>query len=132
MSVEDNKGVIRRAIEARNAHDLEAWVALFAGDWQERMRRAFIGLTASFPDVHVTSEEMIGEGNKVVVRWTYRGTHRGTFRGIPPTSKTVDWKGIDIWTVVDGKITSLVREADSLSILQQLGATVHHGERIVP
>ena len=105
-------------------------MALFAGDWQDRVRRGFASVTDSFPDVHITIEEMIAEGDKVALRWSFRGTDRGTYQDIPATGKTVDWKGIDIYTVADGKITTMVREADSLSVLQQLGATVSRQERV--
>jgi steroid delta-isomerase-like uncharacterized protein len=118
---EENKAVVNRWIEARNTHDLEAFMALFAGDSQDRLRSAFKGMSNSFPDVQITPEEMIAEGNKVVLRWTFKATHLGTFQGIPATGKPITWTGIDIYTVVDGKITALVRESNMLDLLQQLG-----------
>jgi steroid delta-isomerase-like uncharacterized protein len=124
MTTEENKEIVRRWIEARNRHDLEAAVALFAGDWQDRIRRSFASVTDSFPDVHIIVEEMIAEGDRVALRWGFRGTQRGTYQDIPATGKTVDWRGIDIYTIRDGKIVTMVREADSLSVLQQLGATL--------
>jgi hypothetical protein len=59
--------VVRRWIEARNRHDLEAAVAFFAGDWQDRIRRSFASVTDSFPDVHVTVEELIAQGDLVAL-----------------------------------------------------------------
>ena len=122
MALKENKSIVRRWIEARNAHDLDAAVALFADDWRDRVSRAFNAMTAAFPDAHITAEEMIAEGDKVVARWTLRGTQRGTFRDIPATGRSVAWSGIDVYTVVDGRIAALVREADNLALLQQLGA----------
>jgi steroid delta-isomerase-like uncharacterized protein len=122
VSVEANKATIRRWIAARNAHDLEGAAACWAAAERAELRRAFAAITAAFPDVRITPEELIGEGNKVVVRWTLRGTHRGPFRGLPPTGRPVVWPGVDVYTVVAGQITELVRAADTLALLEQLGA----------
>jgi predicted ester cyclase len=73
--------------------------------------------------VRITPEKRIAEGDKVVLRWTFRGTHRGPLRGIPPAGRTVEWTGVDIYTVAAGQIADLVRAADTLALLQQLGAT---------
>jgi steroid delta-isomerase-like uncharacterized protein len=122
--VEANKSVVRRWIEARNANDIEAAAACWAEAKRAGLRRAFAAITAAFPDVRITPEELIGEGDKVAVRWTLRGTHRGPFQGLPPTGRTVDWTGIDIYTVAAGRIAELVREADTLALLQQLGVAL--------
>jgi steroid delta-isomerase-like uncharacterized protein len=121
MSVE-NKAIIRRWIEARNTNNLEAGLALFVDEWHERLTKAFNGITHAFPDVHITEEAMIAEGKDVVLLWTFRGTHLGTFRGIPATGKKIRWTGVDIYTVVDGKIAQSRRESDMLNLMQQLGA----------
>ena len=85
MSTEDPQAVARRAIEARNAHDVEAWVALWSEDWRERARAGFLSVSATFPDVHITPEEWVTAGDKVVLRWTLRGTHLGPLGGIVTT-----------------------------------------------
>ena len=95
-------------------------MALFAEDWQDRVRGAFTGVTHAFPDVHITAEDMIAERNKVVLQWTFKGTHLGTFQDTPATGNEVVWTGIDIYTVMDGKITSLEREGE-MSLRQQIG-----------
>lgn len=121
MSVEKNKTSIRDWIAARNTHDVESAVALWAEEERARLRASFNSFTVAFPDVQITIEEMIGEGDKVAILWTFHGTHRGPFQGIPATGKTVDWDGLDLYTFIDGKITSLTRKADSRNLLQQLG-----------
>jgi steroid delta-isomerase-like uncharacterized protein len=98
---------------------------------QEHVRQGFDMVTESFPDVQITVEEMIAEGDKVALRWTFSGTQQGTFREIPATGNTVNWSGIDLYTVVDGKITSSVREADSLSVLRQLGVNLSWQGRVI-
>jgi steroid delta-isomerase-like uncharacterized protein len=119
---EESKALVSRWIEARNTNNVEAAVALFSEDWHNRLRGAFNAITNAFPDVKITINEMIAEGNKVAVRWTFTGTHRGEFQGIPATGQAVNWTGIDIYTVTDGKLAGLERSGDMLGLLQQLGA----------
>ncbi len=79
-------------------------------------------LFRAFPDVHYTSEEEISESNKVVIRWTMRGTHQGMFVGISPTGKTVTMSGVDMLYLAKGKIEVLRVEANLLTLVHQLGA----------
>jgi len=57
---------------------------------------------------------MLAEGDKVGVWWTFRGTHRGDFAGVPATGKTVEYGGVDLYTVANGKIASMRRAGDNL------------------
>lgn len=85
--------------------------------------KLFVGMIRSaFPDYKDTIEEVIAEGDKVVVRWTFRGTHEGDFQGIAPTHKQVTTTGISIFRVAAGKITDDWTNIDMLGMLQQLGA----------
>jgi predicted ester cyclase len=68
-----------------------------------------------------TIEDVIAEGDKVVVRWTNSGSHVGEFAGIPPTNKDFMIGGIDIYRVEDGKLAEHWDVVDQLSLLQQLG-----------
>jgi steroid delta-isomerase-like uncharacterized protein len=117
MSVEENKAVIRRWMEARNANDVESAVAQWADGWQDRIRGAFDGFTKGFPDIQITVQEMVAEGDKVAAWWTFRGTHRGVFAGVAATGKTVEYGGADLYTVADGKIASIRRQAANLKQL---------------
>jgi steroid delta-isomerase-like uncharacterized protein len=114
MSVEKNKAVIRRWIEARNANDVEAAVAQWADEQQEKLRSDFNRFTNGFPDIQVAVCELIAEGDKVAMWWTLHGTHLGTYAGVPATGKAIEWDGVDLYTMVDGKIAALRREARSL------------------
>ena len=76
---------------------------------------------AAFPDLHLTIEDMIAEGDKVVTRFTIHGTHRGQFQGIPPTGKQFTATGIAISHLVNGSGIELRMEYDYLGMLQQLG-----------
>lgn len=78
-------------------------------------------LINAFPDFHLTIEDQIAEGDKVVTRVTFRGTHQGEFHGIAATGKRVTYTGIAIDRVEDGKVVEGWHQADELSLLQQLG-----------
>ena len=95
----------------------------FPGPEQGRdITRAFVTLFRSaFPDLTVTPEDIIVEGDKVVVRSTLSGTHRGEFMGIPPTGQKFDVQGIDILRVRDGKATEHWGVTDAMGMMQQLG-----------
>jgi len=59
----------------------------------------------AFPDLRLTVQDMIAEGDKVAVLWTFRGTHTGSgYEGLPPTGTRVEVRGITIWRIVDGRI----------------------------
>ena len=75
----------------------------------------------AFSGLHVTVDDLIAEGDKVVARGTMRGAHTGTFMNIPPTGKEfmIDW--IDIYRVEDGKQVEVWHLEDLLKLLQQLG-----------
>jgi predicted ester cyclase len=74
----------------------------------------------AFPDFHVTIEDQIAEADKVVTRWTARGTHNGELRGPPPFGKRVILNGISIARLVGGQIVETWAEVDSLRMFQQL------------
>ncbi len=76
---------------------------------------------AAFPDGHMTIEDMLAEGDKVVTRKTFHGTHQGEFMGIPPTGRQVAIQVIDIVRVVEGQVVEHWNAVDNLGLLQQLG-----------
>jgi len=79
-------------------------------------------LHAAFPDWRYTIEDMIAEGDKVVTRFTWRGTHKGDFMGIPATGKEVVFTSILICRIAEGKIAEEWEEFDSMGFMVQLGA----------
>lgn len=74
------------------------------------------------PDMYYEIEDIIGEGDKVAVRWVGRGTQNGEIMGIAPTGKSVTVTGISILQIVEGKIVKEWTEMDTMGVLQQLGA----------
>jgi predicted ester cyclase len=74
-----------------------------------------------FPDIKVTVEDLVAEGEKVVARWTWRGTNQGEFQGMSPTGKQVTGSGISIHRFANGKFAEAWVNFDTLGMLQQLG-----------
>jgi len=72
-------------------------------------------------DPRFTIEDVISEGDRLVVRWTNSGTHVGDFLGIPATNKSFSVAGMDIYRVSEGKLAEHWHVVDQLSMLQQLG-----------
>jgi steroid delta-isomerase-like uncharacterized protein len=81
----------------------------------------FDPLIHAFPDIRYTVEDMVAEGDKVAVRWTWQGTHQALFRNIPATGKVVSTEGISIFGFRDGKIISAATLTDRLGFLEKLG-----------
>jgi steroid delta-isomerase-like uncharacterized protein len=77
---------------------------------------------SAFPDVQLTIEEQIAEGDRVATRWTGRGTHRGELMGVSPTGRQVTVSGIQIDRISGGKFVEGWTNWDTLGMLQQLGA----------
>ena len=75
----------------------------------------------AFPDVQFTVEDQIAEGDKVVTRYTFRGTHQGNLFEIPPTGKTVAFPGISIYRMQNGKMKEAWVNYDVMGMMQQLG-----------
>src|SRR5262245_63998008 len=82
----------------------------------------------AFPDLHVTIDESLAEGNKVGIWYTVEGTHRGEFEGIPATGNHVKWTGFDLLTIENGKISYAVFCLDKKSLMTQLGLKLQNPE----
>lgn len=88
------------------------------------LREAFLRFRVAFPDLHITPEEMVAEGDLVAVRWTATGTHSGDLAGIPATGTAVRWAGTDMYRLTDSRIVEWWRNDDSGWLFQQLGLDV--------
>ncbi len=141
MSTEDNKAIVRRFFEeVFNRQNLAVLDELVSSDFIHgqpgRVLRGaeFFNEVKSgvhflaFPDLHITIEDMIAEGDKVVTRWTARGTHQGEAMGLPPTGNEVTWTGMNFMRVVNGKLAEDWEELDVLGLMQQLGGTIPPGQ----
>jgi steroid delta-isomerase-like uncharacterized protein len=89
---------------------------------REAHKALVIVFRTAFPDWGETVEDVIAEGDKVVIRVTGRGTHEGEFQGIPPTGARVSATGVGIGRIQDGRIAEAWAAYDALGLMQQLGA----------
>lgn len=78
-------------------------------------------MRSGFPDIQWTLEETIAEGDKIVARFTMRGTHHGVFLGVPPTGKKIAVQALNIYRFSDGQIVEERGQPDLLGLLQQIG-----------
>ena len=136
MSLEENKAIVRRFLEAVNKQDLSALDNFVSTDYldhtnqfqsRERVKQAITTFYKGFPDFHVTIEGIIAEGDKVWVRERETGTHRGEYRGIAPTEKKVAFTCIDTFKIVDGKIAEGWHVYDFLDFYKQLDVIDYKG-----
>ena len=128
---EENKALALRSWEASNNPDIIDEVYTPDLVWHEpdqdirgsEEAKQFLSMyQTAFPDLNATVEDVIAEGDKVVTRWTVRGTHQGEIEEFgPPTGKQVELQGISIHRIEGGKIVEEWNRYDNLSLLQQLG-----------
>ena len=75
----------------------------------------------AFSGLRTRIDDQVAEGDKVVTRWTITGRHEGDLSGIPPTGKDVEFTGIDIHRLKDGRIVEEWTHWDTLGLMRQLG-----------
>jgi len=139
MSTEQNKAIVRRFLEDYTPavvddllvpnymhHDPSLPPEMQRGrDAYKQINNMF---RAAFPDLSVTVEDLVAEGNTVSARWIWGGTQRGEMMGIPPTNKQVSATGTSIHRVAEGKIVESWFNFDSLGMMQQLGVVPTPGQ----
>ena len=133
MSTEDNKAQVRRGYEEGfHQRNLAVFDELMASDYvwhiasttlhgREPAKQLISRFLTAFPDGRYTIEDMIAEGDRVVVRQTFRGTHRGDFMGMAPTGKHVTVTEMEIFRIANGQAVENWTSSDDLGLLQQLG-----------
>jgi steroid delta-isomerase-like uncharacterized protein len=133
MSIEANKAVVMRVVdEMWNRGDAAAVEELIAPGMVEHGAfgagtggrddaRATIGrFRAAFPDLVLEAEDLIAEGDRVVLHWIGRGTHEGEFMGIPPSGTAVTARGLDIYRIADGQVVEHWGYPDVPGLMAQL------------
>ena len=137
MTTQDNKVIVQRWVDevlnTRDVSDQSPAYELVATDFVghfpgqptleglEAYRQFGSQYFSAFPDLQITPEDLIAEGDKVTMRYAWRGTHKGELMGIPPTGKQVVTSGISILRVANGKIAEQWDNFDNLGMLQQIG-----------
>ncbi len=133
MAKEENKTIYMRTVEAVDQGDLEASLEFTAPDAtlngqpfrREGDRQRSEVLATAFPDLRYEIEEMVAEGDKLVVRWRMTGTHQGDLAGltmnIPATGKHIDVWGMSLYCIEDGMAKEIWERFDMMEFLGQFG-----------
>jgi predicted ester cyclase len=133
MSTEANKAVVRRFFEeVYNNHRLDLCDEIQDPEYAAFEKEWLRTWLAAFPDLHMTVDDIMAEGDKVAATITMRGTHQGMLQGeviqwltgpVPATGRQVEVRGIFVYLVLDGKLqrTGSWGVADWLGLLRQLG-----------
>jgi steroid delta-isomerase-like uncharacterized protein len=135
---EINKRVARQFFELLGRHDTERMEQLLlllssahycfrpSGmqpmDWNGH-KELLAAVTRAFPDLDHDIKDMVAEGDKVAVRLNVTGTHKGEFQGKPPTGRILSLDEMAFLTIIEGRIIEGWVTSDTLSLMQQIGAT---------
>ena len=84
-------------------------------------KKGMAGFHAAFPDLHFTVNDQVAEGDKVVIRWTLRGTQTSDYLGHPPFRKTMAVTGVSLFRIAGGKIQEIHVDMDRHGMMEQLG-----------
>ena len=140
MSAEENKAIYLRVVEELNRGDLESSLAFTAPDatlngqplGRKGDKHRAQMLATAFPDQHYEIQEMIAEGDKLVVRWRMRGTHEGELVGptmtTPATGKRLDIWGMSMYLMEGGMAKEIWERFDMMEFLGQLGVLPRPGQ----
>jgi predicted ester cyclase len=120
MSTEETKGLMGRYFEALMKDKSDATVDQYVTD--ENLKQHIRMFEAAFPGYQLSAEDMVVEGDRVAIRSIMTGIHQGELMGILPTGKQVSVPLMVFYRVAGGKITEFWINADTLGLLQQLGA----------
>jgi predicted ester cyclase len=135
MSVAEHKKAIQRLYDETNANNYDYLDELLAPDFRSIGGAGFKDLEGpaafkeltftflkSFPDLYFKVDELIGEGDDVLVSGTLSGTHKGDFYGIPATGNKVQWTGCAIFRFRGDQVVARWQEFDALGLMAQIGA----------
>jgi steroid delta-isomerase-like uncharacterized protein len=133
MTTEDNKALVRRYVDALfQQKNLAVFDELCVPDFvlyndavplqgPEAVKQFHSTVFIAFPDIQMTIEHMLAEGDTVAWRYTTHGTHQGNNMGIPPTGKQVTVTGISFVRISGGKMVEQWTYSDAVGLLRQLG-----------
>ena len=130
MSAKANKDVVRRFFDGINEHRTDGLYREMDSNLQwhgthdfglEVYRQDLAGIFAAFADAHWTVHDLIGEQDKVVVRWTFQGTHTGDWENLPGSGRVVSYNGISICRIAGNKIVEVWNNENLLGLFRQLG-----------
>ena len=133
MSIEQNKAIVQRIeAEVESKGNLALLDDLCTADFRlhfpgyppmdrEGYKQLLAAFHAGFPDLTVTIESQVAEGDLVANRLRVSGTHNGDFQGIPPTGQRVQISAMNLMRIENGKLAELWGQPDVMGMMQQLG-----------
>ena len=134
MSTEENKAIVRRMTEEfYNQGNIESAERFFADSYvhhdpaspqvrdRDGLKQVLRAFLAGCPDLHISIDQLLAEGDTVTKRWTYHATQSGDLAGLPPTGKRITMRGLELFRLEGGKIVECWLGYDNLSLMQQLG-----------
>jgi predicted ester cyclase len=142
MTTDENKALVQHAyLDGMNTRDMSVIRKVFAPDYVnyfpagqgelhgiEEFVQALDEFIGSFSDLVFTVEDILGEGDKVALRWSAVGVHTGDYRGIPPTTviaptgRTISFSATDIYQVANGQVVAEWNSLDGFDIVRQMTA----------
>lgn len=145
MTIDSNKALVRRYFEEA-PHQPEVYDEILSPDFRvtaihqatinpegeatgpEPYKAAANWFKSVWHEGHMTVNEMIAEGDRVVAYWTFRGAQQGEMFGLPPTGKEVSYAGINIFRIAEDKLAESWDLFDRLWLWQQLDVLPDTGE----
>ena len=137
MSEAENRKLFQRYFDVvANEGNLDLADEIFASDYQHHdpanpdprpvvgpqgVRDHLTSLRDAFPDLIFDIDDMVAEGDQIIVRWTVRGTNTGDYFGMPATGKSIEITGMNTWRTRDGQAVEGWVNRDDMGLLQQLG-----------
>ncbi|MBN1692638.1 MAG: ester cyclase [Dehalococcoidales bacterium] len=131
MFIEENKALVRHVVDLWNKRDMEGFFMLCAPEYIEHLPTGDVTLEQlknfaprffiAFPDINITIEDMVAEGDKVAALVNWKATHRGEYMGIPSTGKKIDINVAILIKIANGKWVEFWNVTD-IGLAKQLGA----------
>lgn len=133
MSANTGESLVRRFFEEGfNGRNLDLIDELIASEYvnhnmpapapgPDGFKRVITGFISAFPDMRITIEDVVSEGDRVATRGTWTGTHDGEFNGIPATGRSVAISYCDIWRIENGRFVENWVQMDMVGLMGQLG-----------
>ncbi len=133
MAQSENVAAVERAVEHMNSGNLEGYLEMYADDLtlhgyppgvegKEGVSAFYAAFAKALPDVELTLEDAVSDGDKVAVRYTIKGTHSDELMGVPATGNRVDVSGQSFFRFEDGRVVERWQSLDAVTLLTQIGA----------
>jgi steroid delta-isomerase-like uncharacterized protein len=133
MAQNENVAAIENAVADMNAGNLDGYLELYADDLtvhgyppgvegKAGVGEFYRGFSKALPDLQLTADDVIADGDKVAVRYRIRGTHSDELMGVPATGKAVDVEGQSFFRFEDGRVAERWQSLDAIALMTQIGA----------